>query len=78
VGAVLNKITVDPADSIVGISVSPKVMNGPNGTSKIGFYVIKVWNRDCEKFHEVKGIRLLHPKLTQADVMYTPHVDKKM
>jgi len=78
VGAVLNKITVDPADSIVGISVSPKVMNGPNGTSKIGFYVIKVWNRDCEKFHEIKGIRLLHTKLTQADVMYTPHVDKKM
>ena len=78
IGAMLGKVAVNPADSIVGVSVSPKVMNGPNGTAKIGFYVIKVWNRDCEAFHDTKGLRLLHPKLVPADILYTPHVDKKM
>ena len=78
IGTMLNMTTVNPLDSIVGVSVSPKIMNGPNGTSKIGFYVIKLWNRDCEKFGKADGIRLLHPKLVSADVLYTPHVDKKM
>lgn len=78
IGAMLGKVALNPTDSIVGISVSPKVMNGPNGTAKIGFYVIKVWNRDCEAFHDPKGMQLLHPKLMPADVLYTPHVDKKM
>lgn len=78
IGTLLGHTTTDPKDGIVGISVSPKVMNGPNGTAKIGFYVIKVWNRDCEAFHDVKGMRLLHPKLSLSDVLYTPHVEKKM
>jgi hypothetical protein len=78
VGTMLNMTTMNPSDSIVGISVSPKIMNGANGTSKIGFYVIKLWNRDCEKFGKPDGIRLLHPKLVPADVLYTPHVEKKM
>jgi hypothetical protein len=78
IGAMLGKVTENPADSIVGVSVSPKVMNGPNGTAKIGFYVIKVWNRNCDTFHDPKGMRLLHSKLMPTDVLYTPHVDKKM
>ena len=78
IGALLNMATANSADSIVGISMSPKVMNGPNGASKIGFYVIKVWNRDCERFNDAKGLHLLHPKLQVADILYTPHVDKKM
>jgi hypothetical protein len=78
IGTMLNMTTVNPSDSIVGISVSPKIMNGANGTSKIGFYVIKLWNRDCEKFGKPDGIRLLHPKLVPTDVLYTPHVEKKM
>ena len=78
VGAMLQMAVSNPADEIVGVCVSPKVMNGPNGTSKIGFYVIKVWNRDCEKFSKPGDLHLLHPKLVPADILYTPHVDKKM
>ena len=78
IGTMLNMSTVNPADSIVGISMSPKIMNGPNGISKIGFYVIKLWNGDCEKFNKPNGLNLLHSKLTLSDVLYTPHVDKKM
>ena len=77
-GAMLDLTTNAIADTIVGVSISPKIMNGPNGTSKVGFYVIKLWNKDCSTFNKPTGIRLLHPKLTPADVLYTPHVDKKM
>ncbi len=78
VGGLLNRVSKSPDDAIVGVSISPKVMNGPNGTAKIGFYVIKVWNRNCEAFHDVKGVNLLYPKLSLPDVLYTPHVEKKM
>lgn len=78
IGAMLNKITTDPEDKIVGLSISPKIMNNPNGAPRVGFYVIKVWNKDSEKFNSPSGINLLHPKLVPSDVMYTPHVEKKM
>jgi hypothetical protein len=53
-------------------------MNGPNGTHRVGFYVIKVWNKNSERFNVPGGIHLLHQSLVPSDVLYTPHVDKKM
>jgi hypothetical protein len=78
IGAMLNKVTINPEDQIVGLSIIPKIMNGPNGTQRVGFYVIKAWNKDSEKFNTPAGIHLLHPKLVPTDVLYTPHVEKKM
>jgi hypothetical protein len=78
IGAMMNYITRNADDQIVGISISPKIMSGPNGTHRVGFYVIKLWNKDSEKFNSITGINLLHPKLVPSDVLYTPHVEKKM
>ena len=78
VGAMLGSVTTASQDQIVGVSISPKVMSGPNGTQHVGFYVIKIWNKDSETYNVPTGIHLLHPKLVPADVLYTPHVDKKM
>jgi hypothetical protein len=77
-GAMLSQAVTNPQDQIVGISISPKIMNGQNGTQRVGFYVIKVWNKDSELYNKPDGIHLLHPKLVPADILYTPHVDKKM
>jgi hypothetical protein len=77
-GAMLEQAATDADDKIVGISISPKIMNGPNGAHRVGFYVIKVWNKDCEKFKDPAGIHLLHQKLVPSDILYTPHVEKKM
>jgi hypothetical protein len=74
----LNMSVESADDTIVGISVSPKIMNGPNNTSKIGFYVIKIWNKDSSKFNRPASLNLVHPKLVPSDIMYTPHTDKKM
>jgi hypothetical protein len=78
VGSMLGLAVTNTDDTIVGVSISPKIMNGPNGTSKVGFYVIKIWNKDCGKFAKPTGLRLLHSKLVLPDIVYTPHVDKKM
>jgi hypothetical protein len=78
IGSMMNVAVQNLSDAIVGISVSPKIMNLSNGQSKIGFYVIKIWNKDCETYNDPAGLKLLHPKLVPADILYTPHVDKKM
>ena len=77
-GAMFGKVTADAGDQIMGVSISPKIMSGPNGSHRVGFYVIKIWNKDSEKFKSPAGIHLLHQKLVPSDVIYTPHVDKKM
>jgi hypothetical protein len=77
-GAMLGEVTTSKENQITGISISPKIMSGPNGSHRVGFYVIKVWNKDSEKFKQASELNLLHPKLTPADVLYTPHTDKKM
>jgi len=78
VGAMLGCVAEAPDDQIVGLSISPKIMNGPSGSQRVGFYVIKIWNKDSEKYNSPAGIHLLHPKLVPSDVLYTPHVEKKM
>ena len=78
VGAMIGKAVVGSDDQIVGVSISPKIMSGHNGSNRVGFYVIKVWNKDSEKYNRVDGIHLLHTKLVPSDILYTPHVEKKM
>jgi len=78
VGSMLGLVSTNAEDTIVGLSISPKIMNGSNGTNRVGFYVIKIWNKDSDKFKDPAGIHLLHSKLVPSDILYTPHVDKKM
>jgi hypothetical protein len=76
--AMLKKAGVSSSDNITGISISPKIMSGPGGSNRVGFYVIKIWNSDSEAFNKSSGIHILHQKLVPSDILYTPHVDKKM
>ena len=78
IGAMTSVASRSDEDQITGVSISPKIMSGQNGTHRIGFYVIKVWNKDCAKFNKANGIHLLHESLVPSDILYTPHVDKKM
>jgi hypothetical protein len=76
-GSMLGMAAMDADDQIMGISISPKVL-GQGPQQRIGFYVIKVWNRDAERFNQNSGIHLLDKELTLPEVLYTPHVEKKM
>jgi hypothetical protein len=77
VGAMLGNISEDPTDTILGVSISPKLVD-KGAQSGVGFYVIKIWNQDCTKFSIPQGIKLLDAKLTHAEIMYVPHNEKKM
>ena len=70
IASMLNLANKESDDSIQGISISPKIMNGPSNTSRIGFYVIKIWNKDSEKFNNASGLRLLHSNLLINDIIY--------
>ena len=64
-------------DKINGISISPKLQGfGPQ--QKVGYFIVKIWNSDCEKFKCKSNLKLLDNKLTNEDILYTPHITKKM
>lgn len=76
-GSMLGMSVKENDDQIMGISISPKVL-GSGGQQRIGFYVIKVWNRDADRFSNSSGIHLLDKALVPDDILYTPHVEKRM
>jgi hypothetical protein len=77
IGMMLDKITLEKEDLINGISISPKLQGfGPQ--QKVGYFIVKIWNRDSEKFKYKSNLLILNPKLSREDILYTPHVEKKM
>ena len=76
-GSMLNLAVNNQDDNIMGISISPKIL-GQGPQQRIGFFVIKIWNKDAEKFHAPAGLRCLDTKITTDGILYTPHVEKKM
>lgn len=76
-GTMLDAISVNTDDKINGISISPK-LQGFGNNQQIGYFIIKIWNKDCDKFNNKSNIRCLDDIITYEDIMYTPHVDKKM
>ena len=76
-GTMLDSILLNKADIINGISISPK-LQGFGQTQKIGYFIIKIWNKDCDKFNSKKNLICLDDTITYEDILYTPHVEKKM
>ena len=77
IGMMMNVITVSKDDIMNGISISPK-LQGFGSQQKVGYFIIKIWNRDSDKIKSKNNLLLLNDSLKLDDVMYTPHVEKKM
>lgn len=61
--------TKDPNNKINGLSISPKR----------GFNIVKVWNIDGKTYYQPSDLSYgLHPLVKEADVIYTPFLQKKM
>ena len=73
----MNKAVSNTDDTINGISISPK-LQGFGSNQQVGYFIIKIWNKDCETFHSKANLNCLEDIITYDDVMYTPHVEKKM
>lgn len=67
-GAVLKQVAINPENTIVGVSISPKK----------GFNIIKIWNLNSLAHKKETDIRILAPYIVYSDIMYKPHVDQKM
>jgi len=76
-GVMTNTITTNTEDIINGISISPK-LQGFGNQQKIGYFIIKIWNKDSDKFHLKNNLIALENIVAYDDIMYTPHVEKKM
>ena len=66
--AVLDLVSKEKENSIVGVSISPKK----------GFHILKIWNMSSKYFNKPSEINLYGEGMKAADVLYRPHVDQKM
>ena len=76
-GTMMNCITGNKDDIINGISISPK-LQGFGNNQKVGYFIIKIWNKDCDVFHSKTNLVCMDDSIVYDDIMYTPHVEKKM
>jgi hypothetical protein len=67
--AMLGLAFKEAGNNCVGISMSPK-----KGT----FNIMKIWNVDSEKFNDPNGLCFLDYRCSDSEVLYTPHVQKRM
>ena len=73
----MNKSLLNTQDIVNGISISPK-LQGFGSNQQVGYFIIKIWNKDCEKFHSKTNLNCIEELINYDDVLYTPHVEKKM
>lgn len=73
----MNKCVLNSNDIINGISISPK-FQGFGNNQQIGYFIIKIWNKDCEVFNSKMNLECLEDLIKYDDIIYTPHVEKKM
>lgn len=66
--AALGIATTDPANTIVGVSMSPKK----------GFCIIKLWNHSAKTFNNPADVAVLHEEIHTSEILYRPHTDQKM
>jgi hypothetical protein len=67
--AMLGVAFKDSDNVCMGISASPK-----KGT----FNILKVWNADAGKYNTSDGLAFVDSRCSESEVLYTPHVQKRM
>jgi hypothetical protein len=71
----MGKVVYDPdMNTVQGVSISPKRIIEKNQN----FNVIKIWNRDCTRFNKHEQLLRLDNIQQCSEVVYTPHVQKKL
>jgi hypothetical protein len=68
IAMMMGDATTETMNTINGMSISPKR----------GFSILKVWNTDCTKFKDPAELKLHWEGLHASEILYTPHVEKKL
>ena len=66
--AMLGICSKDPANEIVGVTISPKK----------GFCIIKIWNVNAKLYNHPANIQLLHEDVKEEEILYRNHTDQRM
>jgi hypothetical protein len=66
--AALGSSAKDPANEIVGVTISPKK----------GFCIIKIWNLNAKRFNQPSDLQLLHEEIKVEEILYRCHTDQRM
>ena len=66
--AALGQAATDPANEIVGATISPKK----------GFCIIKIWNLNAKAFCKPTDLALLHDEVRHEEILYRPHTEQRM
>jgi hypothetical protein len=70
----LGSVVEDKENIIQGISISPKRIVEKNQS----FNVIKIWNKDSTNFNKYDQLIRLENVQQCSEIMYTPHIQKKL
>jgi len=68
IAAVLGKCVKDVGDGVSCIRITPRR----------DFNILQIWNRDCGKFCDPAGLRIVDGRIPADEVKYMPHVEKKI
>ena len=74
IACLLGKVVTSPDNIIQGISISPKRIVEKNQS----FNVIKIWNKDSIKYNKSEHLVRLDNIQQCSEIIYTPHVQKKL
>jgi hypothetical protein len=68
ISSMIGTLSNNPENRINGISISPKR----------GFNIVKIWNKDAQKFNSSSDINTTFSPIRENDILYTPFIQKKM
>jgi len=74
VAAMMGSVVQNPGNIIQGVATSPKRIVEKNQN----FNVIKIWNKDCTLFNNSEELVRLENILQCSEIIYTPHIQKKL
>ena len=74
IATMLGKAVEDSSNIIQGVTISPKRIIEKNQN----FNVIKIWNKDCTKFNRTDELCRLENINQCSEIIYTPHIQKKL
>ncbi len=66
--AVLGRLTTNPENKVHCVRITPRR----------DFNILQIWNTDCTKFNSPDGLESLDTRIPKGEVMYKPHVEKKI
>jgi len=76
ISSMLGRAVNDNQNIIQGVSISPKRIYDPKNNQS--FNVVKVWNKDCTKYSKPDELVILDNIQQTSEIVYTPHIQKKI